>query len=43
MMAARGAIASASLRRPGAKLSPADIKDIDRLIARQTRRLQELG
>jgi 4-hydroxy-tetrahydrodipicolinate synthase len=39
----RGAIASAAIRRPGPKLSAADIADIDRLIARQERRLKELG
>ncbi|HEX4944271.1 MAG TPA: dihydrodipicolinate synthase family protein [Usitatibacteraceae bacterium] len=39
----RGAIASAAIRKPGPKLSPADIADIDRLIARQDKRLKELG
>jgi 4-hydroxy-tetrahydrodipicolinate synthase len=39
----RGAIASAAIRKPGPRLSPADIADIDRLIARQERRLQEIG
>jgi 4-hydroxy-tetrahydrodipicolinate synthase len=39
----RGAIASAAIRKPGPKLSSADIADIDRLIARQERRLKELG
>jgi 4-hydroxy-tetrahydrodipicolinate synthase len=39
----RGAIASAAIRRPGPKLSAADIADIDLLIARQDKRLKELG
>jgi 4-hydroxy-tetrahydrodipicolinate synthase len=43
MLAERGAIASAAIRKPGPKLSNADIADIERLIARQTQRLKELG
>ncbi|QJR14034.1 dihydrodipicolinate synthase family protein [Usitatibacter palustris] len=43
MLQKRGAIASAAIRKPGPKLSPADIADIDRLIARQEKRLRELG
>jgi 4-hydroxy-tetrahydrodipicolinate synthase len=43
VLAKRGAIASAALRKPGAALSAADIADVERLIARQTRRLEELG
>ena len=43
MLAQRGAIASAAIRKPGPKLSAADIADIDMLIARQAKRLQELG
>jgi 4-hydroxy-tetrahydrodipicolinate synthase len=43
MLLKRGAIASAAIRKPGPKLSPADIADIDRLISRQERRLEELG
>jgi len=43
ILAARGAIASPKLRKPGATLSPADIADVETLIARQTRRLQEIG
>lgn len=39
----RGAIASMAIRKPGPKLSAADIADIDRLIARQDARLKELG
>lgn len=43
VLAKRGAIASAALRRPGPKLSRADIADVERLIERQTRRLQHLA
>ena len=43
VLAKRGAIASPALRRPGATLSPADIAEVERLIARQTRRLREIG
>lgn len=43
MLAKRGAIASAAIRKPGPKLSPADIADIELLIARQTKRLEEIG
>jgi 4-hydroxy-tetrahydrodipicolinate synthase len=43
MLAKRGAIASAAIRKPGPKLSAADIADIDRLIERQQRRLKELS
>jgi len=43
VLARRGAIASAALRRPGPKLSGADVADIERLIARQERRLVEIG
>jgi 4-hydroxy-tetrahydrodipicolinate synthase len=39
----RGAIRSDTVRKPGAKLSNADAADIDRLVARQTRRLEEIG
>ncbi len=38
----RGAIASAAIRKPGAKLSAADIADIERLVARQEVRLASL-
>jgi 4-hydroxy-tetrahydrodipicolinate synthase len=41
IMAQRGVIASAALRKPGPKLSALDIADIDLLIRRQTKRLQE--
>ena len=43
VLAKRGAIASPTLRRPGPRLSPDDIADIERLLARQERRLAELG
>jgi 4-hydroxy-tetrahydrodipicolinate synthase len=43
VLAKRGAIASPALRKPGATLSPADIAEVERLIARQTRRLREIG
>ncbi|MEM6487928.1 MAG: dihydrodipicolinate synthase family protein [Pseudomonadota bacterium] len=39
----RGAIASAAVRAPGPKLSPGDVTDLDRLLARLDRRLKELG
>ncbi|MCC8934141.1 dihydrodipicolinate synthase family protein [Rhizobium sp. 'Codium 1'] len=43
IMAKRGAIATPTLRKPGGSLSPADINEVERLIARQDRRLKELG
>lgn len=43
LLAQRGVIASAMARRPAPKLSAADVADIERLVARQTRRLQALG
>ena len=42
-LAKRGAIASGTLRKPGPKLLNKDIAEIERLIARQTRRLAEIG
>ena len=42
LLVERGVIASAAVRRPGPKLSAADIADIARLTARQKRRLEEL-
>jgi len=42
ILAKRGAIASPALRKPGATLSSADIAEVERLIARQTRRLEEI-
>ena len=43
ILAERGVIASAAIRKPGPKLSAADIADIERLVERQGRRLAELG
>jgi 4-hydroxy-tetrahydrodipicolinate synthase len=39
----RGVIASAAVRKPGPKLSAADLADLQRLVRRQNRRLAELG
>lgn len=41
IMAQRGVIASAAIRKPGPKLSAADIADIERLTRRQAKRLAE--
>jgi len=43
LLQARGAIASAFIRKPGPKLSAQDIADLDRLVRRQDKRLAELG
>jgi 4-hydroxy-tetrahydrodipicolinate synthase len=43
ILAQRGAIASAALRQPGPKLSASDLVDIERLIGRQTARLEQLA
>ena len=43
ILAERSVIASAAIRKPGPKLSAADIADIARLTARQQRRLAEIG
>ena len=43
LLAERGVIASSAIRRPGPKLSPAEIADIALLTARQTRRLAQLN
>jgi 4-hydroxy-tetrahydrodipicolinate synthase len=43
LLARRGAIASAMVRKPGPKLSAQDIADIEFLTARQDRRLREIG
>ena len=43
LLAKRGAIASHSIRKPAAKLSAADIADIERLVARQEKRLREIA
>lgn len=42
IMVERGVLASAMLRKPGPKLSAADIADIERLTKRQAKRLQEI-
>jgi 4-hydroxy-tetrahydrodipicolinate synthase len=42
ILAERGVIASAAVRKPGPKLSAQDVADIARLTARQNRRLAEL-
>jgi 4-hydroxy-tetrahydrodipicolinate synthase len=42
LLVERGVIASSAIRKPGPKLSAADIADIALLTARQTRRLAEL-
>jgi 4-hydroxy-tetrahydrodipicolinate synthase len=43
VLAKRGAIASSALRKPGVKLSPVDIAEVERLVERQERRLMEIG
>lgn len=43
ILAQRGAIASAAVRKPGPKLSALDLADIARLTARQEKRLAALG
>ena len=43
ILAERGVIASAAIRKPGPKLSALDIADIARLTARQTLRLAEIA
>lgn len=43
LMVRRGVIASAMIRKPGPKLSAADIADIERLVRRQEKRLREIG
>ncbi len=42
ILAQRGVIASAAVRRPGPRLSAQDVADIERLIRRQTQRLAQL-
>jgi len=42
IMVERGVLASAMLRKPGPKLSAADIADIEHLTKRQAKRLQEI-
>ncbi len=43
LMVQRGAITSAMVRKPGPKLSAADVADIERLVRRQHERLAQLG
>ncbi|WP_108396102.1 dihydrodipicolinate synthase family protein [Devosia submarina] len=43
VLAKRGVIASATLRKPGGSLGKLDIADVERLLARQAKRLQEIG
>ncbi len=43
VLAKRGAIASATLRKPGGALSPKDVADIERLLTRQEKRLKEIA
>ncbi len=43
ILAERGVIASAAIRKPGPKLSAADVADIELLKARQSRRLAEIS
>jgi 4-hydroxy-tetrahydrodipicolinate synthase len=43
ILAKRGAIASATVRKPGPALSKQDIEDIERLIRRQNNRLVQIG
>jgi len=43
ILMARGVIASAAVRKPGPKLTAADIADIDRLTRRQEKRLREIA
>ncbi len=43
VLAKRGAISSSAMRKPRVPLSKADIAEIERLIARQERRLKEIG
>ncbi len=43
VLAQRGAIASPALRAPGAPLTPEAVAEVDRLVARQEKRLKELN
>ena len=43
VLARRGAIAHATLRKPGGSLGPQAVAEVERLIARQERRLADLG
>jgi 4-hydroxy-tetrahydrodipicolinate synthase len=42
ILSRRGAIGSATLRKPGSRLSDLDIAEIEFLIGRQTRRLRDM-
>lgn len=42
VLAKRGVIASATVRKPGAPLSSADLAEVERLLTRQERRVREL-
>jgi 4-hydroxy-tetrahydrodipicolinate synthase len=42
-MAKRGMIASATIRKPGPKLSALDVADLELLIERQTQKLLAIG
>ena len=42
VLAKRGAIACGALRKPGAPVPAADIVDVERLITRQAKRLDEI-
>ncbi len=43
ILASRGAIRSAALRKPGGRLSKADLTDVERLVERQTAALKEVA
>lgn len=43
VLAKRGVISSPALRKPGGALSAKDIADVERLLARQAKRLAEIG
>lgn len=43
VLAKRGVIKSAALRKPGPKMSAQDVADVERLLARQAVRLKEIG
>ena len=43
VLATRGVISSAALRKPGAALLKAGIADLERLLARQEKRAQDIG
>ncbi len=43
ILAKRGAIAAGTLRKPGGRLSAADIAEVEQLMARQTRRLSSIS